>query len=197
MHHPQLRLGAAPPVSSPEPGDDFRNSTWFSDEVLPHAPALRAWLKARFPSLSERDDVVQESLVRAFRSGDRHTVRDAKSYLFRIARNITVDLFRRERSTPLVPASDLERQRVIEDRVGVAEAACASQEFALLCEAIAALPDRCRAVLTLQKFHGLSNQEIADELRISINTVNAQLVIGLARCRQYLLARGVLRGRSP
>jgi DNA-directed RNA polymerase specialized sigma24 family protein len=50
--------------------------------------------------------------------------------------------------------------------------------------------------MTMQKLHGLSNLEIEERLGLSVNTVNAQLVIGLARCRRYLLARGVLRGRQ-
>ena len=42
-----------------------------------------------------------------------------------------------------------------------------------------------------------SNREIAARLQISIHTVNAQLVTGLMRCREYLKARGVLRGGKP
>ena len=41
------------------------------------------------------------------------------------------------------------------------------------------------------------HREIADRLGISINTVNAQMVIGLMRCRAYLRERGVLRGQQP
>jgi RNA polymerase sigma-70 factor (ECF subfamily) len=86
---------------------------------------------------------------------------------------------------------------VIEERTGVAEAACTSQEFEILKQAIEALPGRCREIMSLQKMQGFSNQEIALRLGVSVNTVNAQLVIGLARCRRYLLARGVLRGGRP
>lgn len=51
--------------------------------------------------------------------------------------------------------------------------------------------------MILQKMHGLSNQQIAERMGISINTVNAQLVIGLARCRRFLAERGVARRKLP
>ena len=45
--------------------------------------------------------------------------------------------------------------------------------------------------MTLLKIHGLSHREVGEQLGISVNTVNAQLIIGLARCRKHLAARGV------
>jgi RNA polymerase sigma-70 factor (ECF subfamily) len=71
------------------------------------------------------------------------------------------------------------------------------QELAILFEAIDVLPPRCREIMILQKMHGLSNQQIATRMGISINTVNAQLVIGLARCRRFLAERGVVRSKLP
>ena len=50
--------------------------------------------------------------------------------------------------------------------------------------------------MTLNKPYGLSNREIAERLGISLHTVNAQMVNGLIRCRDYLRERGVLRGRK-
>ncbi len=62
-------------------------------------------------------------------------------------------------------------------------------------QAIAALPERCRVVLTLRKLQGLSYRDIAQKLGISENTVDAHVCTGLFRCREYLRARGVSRER--
>ncbi len=176
--------------------DDEQQRLWFANEVLPHEPALRSWLKARFPSLSDSDDVVQETYARLFRSGSRDRITNAKSYLFSTARNLSVDLLRRRQIAPTVSVSESERSAIAEEGTSVADAVSSAQEMEILLSAIDALPDRCRTIMTMQKLQGLSNAEIAAHLNVSVNTVNAQLVIGLARCRSYLAARGILRGSS-
>lgn len=175
---------------------DEQQRQWFANEVLPHEPALRSWLRARFPSLSDSDDVVQETYARLFRSRSTGKIANAKSYLFSTARNLAVDLFRRRKVAPMVAVNDSERSGIAEERSNVADAVSSAQELEILRKAIESLPDRCRTIMILQKLQGLSNAEIAAQLNLSINTVNAQLVIGLARCRAYLAARGVFRGNS-
>ncbi|MBI2497428.1 MAG: RNA polymerase subunit sigma-24, partial [Opitutae bacterium] len=49
----------------PTPDADF--ARWFAEEVQPHEPALRAWLRNRFPTLVDPDDLVQESYARLLR----------------------------------------------------------------------------------------------------------------------------------
>ncbi len=56
---------------------------------------------------------------------------------------------------------------------------------------------RCREILVLRRIEGRSHREIAEQLGIAEGTVNAQLAIGLLRCRQYLCAHGVVRACAP
>lgn len=197
---PAMKPSPQPQAESPDAplplSLDEQQRRWFASEVLPHEPALRSWLKARFPTLGDSDDVVQETYARLFRSRSSERITNAKSYLFSTARNLAVDLFRRRRTVPLVTVAEAEQSEVAEERAGVAEAVASAQELELLQRAIDALPDRCRTIMIMQKLQGLSNAEIAAQLDLSVNTVNAQLVIGLARCRAYLSARGVFRGGS-
>ena len=59
--------------------------------------------------------------------------------------------------------------------------------------ALAELPPEQKDVVTLAYLEGLSHREISERLGIAEGTVNAQLAIGLMRCRQYLCAHGVAR----
>ena len=52
--------------------------------------------------------------------------------------------------------------------------------------AIDKLPEACRRIFLLSKRDGLGNQEIADELGISIKTVKNQLTKAYARLREDL-----------
>ena len=52
-----------------------------------------------------------------------------------------------------------------------------------------ALPDRCREVFRKSREEGLSNAAIADQMRISVKTVEAQITKALRRIRETLLRR--------
>jgi len=176
------------------PPQNTEHARWFTEEVQPHEPELRAFLSRRFPTVRDIDDLVQESYARLMRAKHAGSIMDPRAYLFTTARNAALDLFRRR---PIVSIDDLEesgRLSVVDDSPNAAESASSAQEIELLIEAIQSLPKRCREVLTLRKLHGLSYRDVATRLGITENTVNAQLAIGVVRCRQYLAARGVKGG---
>jgi len=52
--------------------------------------------------------------------------------------------------------------------------------------AIDALPPQCKEVFQLLRFDGLSYQEIADKLGVSINTVRTQITRAMAKLRESL-----------
>ena len=147
--------------------------------------------------MSDPDDLLQESYVRLLRARASGPIVNPRAFLFVTARNAALDFFRRRRVAPMEPLVSLPAWSVVESGPGVAETVSRAQEIEILHEAIKALPPRCRQIMTLQKIHNLSNREIAERLGISINTVNAQIVLGLVRCRRYLREHGVLRGRQP
>lgn len=179
------------------PPSDPESARWFAEEVQPHEPALRAYLRAKFSGRLDIDDLIQETYARLLQAREQTPVRSTKAYLFTTARNAAFDIFRRRKIIAIDGLAEIELLPVFEDRPGVAEAVCHDQELQLLAEAIQALPERCRRVLTLRKLHGLSHREIAQKLGIAENTVNAQIAIGVLRLRDYLRARGVTKGGRP
>lgn len=183
----------------PPPTDQVRlpaasATEWFVEHVQPHEPALRAFLRRRFPSVRDIDDLVQEAYARLMRARRTGTITEPRAYLFATARNAALDLFRQKQTISIEDLAKNTELSVVEDRPDAAEFASQTQEIELLVEAINALPERCREIITLRKLHGLAYREIAERLGISENTVNAQLAIGVVRCRQYLEARGVVKG---
>lgn len=176
---------AVPPV-------DPETARWFEAEVRPHESELRAYLRRHFAPYLDVDDLVQETYTRMLQAREQRTLlRSPKAYLFSTARNAGIDFFRRRKVVAIDGIAEIELLPVLEDRPGVAEAVAHDQELQLLAEAIQALPERCRRVLTLRKLHGLSHREIAEQLGIAENTVNAQVAIGVLRLRDWLRARGV------
>lgn len=174
---------------------DANLARWFSKEVQPHEPALRAYLRRHFPSLSDIDDIVQETYARLVRARAAGRVTDARPYLFATARNAACDLFRRSKIISIAGLAEIEHLPVVEEGPGTREALAHAQEVEILRDAIGALPARCRQVLTLCKLHGLPHREVARQLGISEHTVNAQVALGVLRCRDFLRARGLLNDR--
>jgi len=180
---PRLRAVAMPPQTD--------HARWFSEEVQPHEPALRAYLRGRFPSLHDVDDLVQESYARILRARQIGTAKLSRAYLFVTARNLALDAIRHTNVVKIESLAEIDEWFVVEARPDAAEAASCEQELEILADAIATLPKRCREIFVLRRYHELTHREIALRLGIAENTVNAQLVIAMLRCREYLRQRGV------
>jgi RNA polymerase sigma-70 factor (ECF subfamily) len=166
------------------PPHDPETARWFAREVQPHEGSLRSYLRGKFPGHPDIEDLVQETYARLLQAREHGEVRAPKAFLFTTARNAaTID-----------GLAELESLPVLEDRPGIPEAVAHDQELQLLAQAIAALPSRCRHVLTLRKIYGLSHREIAAQLGISEHTVNAQIAIGVLRLRDFLKQHGVTHG---
>jgi RNA polymerase sigma-70 factor (ECF subfamily) len=163
------------------------------EEVHPHEPALRAYLRGRFPSLQDLDDLVQDTYARVLRARRAGGVDTARPYLFAAARNAALDHLRHREVVRFVPLGETADLSVVEEKPDAAETTAHNQEMALLREAVAALPQRCRQVLILRRYEGRSYAEIARALGISEKTVDAQLCLATFRCREFLVARGVSR----
>ena len=164
------------------------------EEVQPHEPALRAWLRARFPWLHEADEVARDAVVRLWRRGAADggaAIASPKALLFTIARNAACDLGRRRGVAEINSVAEIERLSVLDEHTDVAETVSTRQELEVLADALRDLPDGCRQVLTLCKMYGHTPKEVAARLGISEHTVRAQIAKGLRRCAAYLRHRGV------
>jgi RNA polymerase sigma-70 factor (ECF subfamily) len=165
---------------------DVENAKWFAEEVEPHHTSLKRYLQRSYPAVRDVDDVVQESYLRLWRAHLLRPVRSAKSFLFQVARNLAVDLIRRNRRSPEISSPDLDVSCVLESGPGVAETACTLEELDLLARAIEALPDRYREVMILRQIKGIPQKEIAVRLGISELSVQTYVVRGLRRLEESM-----------
>ncbi len=134
-------------------------------------------------SLSEAEDVVQESYVKAHRSlleGEFDRRARVETWLYRIVVNASIDAKRKRKRTPQ-PASD---DIVLDpgwDGAASAEARLALQE---LDDWLKDLPEEQRAVLVLKAVEGLGSAEIAEILGVTEGAVEQRLVRARATLRE-------------
>jgi RNA polymerase sigma factor (sigma-70 family) len=170
------------------------HSNWFRNEIHPHDGQLKTYLRGRFCSVRDIDDIVQESYVRVWKRHLLRPVIQAKAFLFAVARHLALDAIRHERSSPISPVSDLGNLNVYVDHPGHAETASTREEITLLLAAIERLSPRTREVYMLRKLQQVPQKEIAIMLRISPKTVEVHIGRANRCCEQFLRKNGVIRG---
>jgi len=178
------------------PPHDTEQARWFSLEVQPHEPALRAYLQARFPLLRDSDDVVQETYKRVLREKDTGKIRHIRAFMFTAARNLALDFFRQRHRAPADAIAPTSFENLPEEAPNAVETLCRQQDLEVLAEAVKTLPERCRQVIVLRYVKGCSYKEIAAMLDVSVETVKTHMAKGVKRCADHFEERGLLENRS-
>lgn len=167
------------------PPQDREQTQWYAEQIQPHESMLRAWLQGRFSLGPALDDIIQEAFLRAIKARDRGVLHSPKAFLFKAARNLAIDHLRKKKHSEGESLANLESSNVIHLSDSIPEVVSRNQEYAILNDAIAALPEKCREIFTMRRVYGMSQMEISEALGISRNTVSAQLTIGLRKCSEY------------
>lgn len=92
-----------PPHVDPIPSTAPALARWFSEEVHLHEQDLRAYLRGKFPSLDDVDDLIQETYARILRARREGGVASPRPYLFATARHAALDILRRRTIVPFEP----------------------------------------------------------------------------------------------
>jgi RNA polymerase sigma-70 factor, ECF subfamily len=133
----------------------------------------------------QAEDVVQETLVRAWRNAERLEASTARPWLFRVARNIAIDRVRARRS------------RIADAPAEVVEAVAGPDELdsALLAwqiaDALRSLSPDHRRVIVEVYYRGRSVAESAATLGVPQGTVQSRTFYALRALRVALEERGV------
>lgn len=138
----------------------------------------------------EIEDVVQETYVRVCQMKSSTNISSPRSFMFKTARNIALNVVNRAESRLVRPLTDEEiggESSLLGNEPDTLDRACADQEFARFCDAVRQLPVKCRRAFVLKKVYGHSQREIAAILGVTEKTVERHISIGFKRCREMML----------
>ncbi len=148
-------------------------------------PLLRYVLRITDGDRQRAEDIVQETLLRAWQHPEAIADRPARPWLFAVARNLAVDAHRARRARPAeVGEGSLAT-------VAVPDEADRVLESWAVAEALAALRPDHRQVLLETYYHGRSVTEAAAVLGIPLGTVKSRAFYALRALRLALEERGL------
>lgn len=180
-------------MTATDPRPDSSPDDLFERYVLPELDVLFRVAMSITRNPSDAEDLVQDTLLRAFRSIERFDGRYPRAWLLTILRNAQVNRVRRKRPELLRdPASG---QRLLEEdhpHVSAEDDALQATFDAEVELAFTALPDRFRRVVELVDLDGNSYQQAADSLGVPVGTVMSRLHRARKRIRDHLDTNGLV-----
>jgi RNA polymerase sigma-70 factor (ECF subfamily) len=128
------------------------------------------------------EDIVQDVFLKIWQKReDLENIQHFNAYLFRMAHNHAVNLMKRKAKEKLILAElerDDKKAKEIDNEIDFKEV----EKF--FHEAIENLPQRQKQVFILSREHGLKQEEIAQQLNVSVTTVKAHMKLALRSIRQ-------------
>lgn len=186
-------------VERAQPAEDDGRREAFARDVLPQVDVLLRVALSITRRPVDAEDLVQDTLLRAFRSMDRFDGAHPRAWLLTIMRNAEINRHRRRRPEllrdPDVSLANL--AAVPSSGAGDPETVVVGETFdAVVADAYDRLPERHREVVRLVDLDGLSYAEAAHVLGVPVGTVMSRLHRARARLRDRLAAAGLAPKRG-
>jgi RNA polymerase sigma-70 factor (ECF subfamily) len=180
----------------------------FQQEALPLLDSLYGAALRMTRNPSDAEDLVQETMLRAYRSFDRFEPgTNLKAWLFRILTNAYINTYRkRQREPQKVSSDDLEEFDLYRELKNHDPQFAETPESLVLdnlvdsdiLEAIEQLPDQFRLAVVLSDIEGFTYAEMADIMDVPMGTVMSRLHRGRKALQKRLWDiardRGIVKG---
>jgi RNA polymerase sigma-70 factor (ECF subfamily) len=194
------RGGTGSPIVEQAASSAEQRQEAFARYVLPEIEVLLRVARSLTPRPADVEDLVQDTLVRAFGGIDGFDGTHPRAWLLTIMRNAQINRTRRRRPELLYD------QDAAFDRLAAAEGpgtetpegVVVGETFdAVVADALTALPDRFRQVVVLVDVERLTYMEAAKAMGLPVGTVMSRLHRARARIRQRLVAADLVSRRRP
>jgi len=177
---------------------DMRRRQAYTACVLPEIEVLLRVAMSMTDQRADAEDLVQDTLLRAWRSIDTFDGRHPRAWLLTILRNAQNNRHRRRRPA-LLDDPNLVADRGLGDAQDSAEDVVVGRTFDVVVDAaLSALPTKFRQVVLLVDVDGLTYAETAEALGVPEGTVMSRLHRARRRIRDRLAAADLApRRRRP
>lgn len=131
------------------------------------------------------EEILQELFINLWQSRNKLTnIDNLTNYLYTSAKNLMVNKLKNLVTRKLHESKYLSYQQIIDNEEDTHEKNNLDQ-FILLSKAIDSLPEKCRTIFELSKYEGLTYNEIAKHLDISVKTVENQIGTAFKKIKEF------------
>jgi len=156
-----------------------------------HKKALFAFVNSYTKSTPLTKDIVQDTFIKLWTA--RETLEEDSSvvsFLYRTAYNTFIDSYRKKKTERSTLDGWLHKRLLQLGKDDNDEVK--NRKIKLMQKAIEKLPPRCKEVFVMSKFDELKYVEIAEQLNISVKTVEAQMGKAFSIIRKEVKDKGLL-----
>jgi RNA polymerase sigma-70 factor (ECF subfamily) len=150
-----------------------------------YAPRVKSYLLRLGADNALAEEIAQDVMVSVWRNAAQfdRTQASVSTWIFRIARNRRIDVFRRARR----PALDPEEPMILPSGVEAPDARIDAMEIETRVRAaMQGLPEEQLVLIRLAFYEGLSHREIAEKLDVPLGTVKSRIRLAFVKMKTRL-----------
>jgi RNA polymerase sigma-70 factor (ECF subfamily) len=164
---------------------DRQDRQAYSELFAYYAPRVKSYLMRLGADAGSAEEIAQDVMVTVWRKAELFDRKQASvsTWIFRIARNRRIDVFRRSKKPDLDPEEAMILPAGVEapgDRLEAMETEIRVRA------ALKDLPEEQLAMLKLAFYEGLSHREIADRLDVPLGTVKSRIRLAFLKMKAKL-----------
>ena len=165
---------------------------FLADLIARHGTSLEKYLARKLDNPEDAAEVAQEAFLRLHRMQQPQNLDNARAFLFQVATNLAVDQLRRRQlhfrylKQEIRQGDEGEPADVNAVTASPEKIVGARERLEAIYRAVDELPFRVKQAFLLHRRSGLSYSEIAEQMEVSVSSVEKYILQALKHCRQRL-----------
>lgn len=161
-----------------------RREQWFQELISNVGSDVLRFLRSRLSHGDQAQDLAQEVYLRLLRIDDLRLIRNPRAFAIRLAAHVAHEWRMLARNRLQHSEEDL--QQLVAEDADPAQRLELDGELGQLRAVLMTLSPKCRTALLMHRRDGMTYQEIAARMNLSVGMVKKYLARGLAACHKQM-----------
>jgi RNA polymerase sigma factor (sigma-70 family) len=177
---------------------NYNNKDFVEGLIHSHSSTLVRFLARRMNSREDAEDIAQAAFIRLYTLDDPSKLSNAKAFLFQVAANMSIDQLRRkvlhqnylEREGAKPPSDSSMAASATFENIPLEREMEAKETLRFIYQSLEGLPQNPRQAFILNRAKGLTYEEIAKQMGVSVSSVEKYILEALKHLRSALADTG-------